>query len=154
MKVVLFCGGQGLRLRDYSENVPKPMVPICNRPLLGYAVERFLSIGVKEIVVNLHHLPEVIERYLTEETFRKLHQPMGTINGAPYALGWSVAANGRLSHGGSNTLWLAAAGEWISGGDVAAAESAIGMLAPPVSATEMREKTRLGLGRPSDVGWR
>ena len=28
MKVVIFCGGLGMRLRDYSENVPKPMVPI------------------------------------------------------------------------------------------------------------------------------
>ena len=64
MKAMILAAGYGTRLRPLTYAVPKPMVPICNRPLLGYAVERFLSIGVKEIVVNLHHLPEVIERYL------------------------------------------------------------------------------------------
>ncbi|MCB0589513.1 MAG: glucose-1-phosphate cytidylyltransferase, partial [Phaeodactylibacter sp.] len=34
MKVVLFCGGQGTRLRDYSETIPKPMVHIGYRPIL------------------------------------------------------------------------------------------------------------------------
>jgi outer membrane PBP1 activator LpoA protein len=43
----------------------------------------------------------------------------------------------------ANALWLAAAGEWIAGGDFAAAQNAIGMLAPPVSAAEAREKLRL-----------
>jgi outer membrane PBP1 activator LpoA protein len=43
----------------------------------------------------------------------------------------------------ANTLWLAAAGEWIASGDVAAAQNAISMLAPPVSAAEAREKLRL-----------
>jgi outer membrane PBP1 activator LpoA protein len=43
----------------------------------------------------------------------------------------------------ANTLWLAAAGEWISGGDLAAAQNAISMLAPPVSTAEAHEKLRL-----------
>ena len=34
MKVVLFCGGRGTRIRDYSEQVPKPMVPVGNIPIL------------------------------------------------------------------------------------------------------------------------
>ena len=33
MKVVLFCGGLGTRVRDYSENIPKPMVPVGNHPI-------------------------------------------------------------------------------------------------------------------------
>jgi hypothetical protein len=43
----------------------------------------------------------------------------------------------------ANTLWLAAAGEWIAGGDLAAAQNAISMLAPPVSTAQAREKLRL-----------
>lgn len=43
----------------------------------------------------------------------------------------------------ANTLWLAAAAEWIQGGDLAAAQNAFRLLTPPVSAAEMREKTRL-----------
>lgn len=67
MKAMILAAGYGTRLRPLTYSKPKPMVPICNRPLIGYAVERFLAIGVDEIVVNLHHLPEIIERYLTEE---------------------------------------------------------------------------------------
>ena len=33
MKVVLFCGGEGTRLREYSESIPKPMVPVGYRPI-------------------------------------------------------------------------------------------------------------------------
>ena len=36
MKVVLFCGGLGLRLRDYAENLPKPMVTIGPRPVIWH----------------------------------------------------------------------------------------------------------------------
>jgi hypothetical protein len=43
----------------------------------------------------------------------------------------------------ANPLWLAAAGEWIAGGDLAAAQNAISLLTPPVSAAETREKLRL-----------
>ena len=67
MKAMILAAGYGTRLRPLTYQKPKPMVPVCNRPLIGYAVERFLAIGVDEIVVNLHHLPEIIERYVTEE---------------------------------------------------------------------------------------
>ena len=67
MKAMILAAGYGTRLRPLTYAKPKPMVPMCNRPLIGYAVERFLSLGIEEIVVNLHHLPEIIERYLTEE---------------------------------------------------------------------------------------
>jgi NDP-sugar pyrophosphorylase family protein len=64
---MILAAGYGTRLRPLTYARPKPMLPVCNRPLIGYAVERFLSIGVREIVVNLHHLPDMIERYLTAE---------------------------------------------------------------------------------------
>lgn len=65
MKAMILAAGYGTRLRPLTYAKPKPMVTICNRPLLGYAVEAFLRAGISEIVVNLHHLPAVIERYLT-----------------------------------------------------------------------------------------
>ncbi|HEU4521846.1 MAG TPA: nucleotidyltransferase family protein, partial [Thermoanaerobaculia bacterium] len=67
MKAMILAAGYGTRLRPLTYAKPKPMVPICNRPLIGYAVERFISMGAEEIVVNLHHLPDIIERYLTDE---------------------------------------------------------------------------------------
>ena len=65
MKAMILAAGYGTRLRPLTYSVPKPMVRICNRPLIGYAVENFIKFGVSEIIVNLHHLPEILERYLT-----------------------------------------------------------------------------------------
>ena len=67
MKAMILAAGYGTRLRPLTFSVPKPMVPICNRPLIGYAVEQFVAIGVDELVVNLHHLPDVLKRYLIDE---------------------------------------------------------------------------------------
>ncbi len=66
MKGMILAAGYGTRLRPLTYTVPKPMVRIGNRPLIGYAVENFLRAGVDEIVVNLHHLPETIERFLVD----------------------------------------------------------------------------------------
>ena len=66
MKTMILAAGYGTRLRPVTYTLPKPMVPLCNRPLIGWAVESFLAAGVREFVVNVHHLPEAIESYLRE----------------------------------------------------------------------------------------
>ena len=45
VKVVLFCGGLGLRMREASERVPKPMVPIGSRPILWHVMKYFAHFG-------------------------------------------------------------------------------------------------------------
>lgn len=64
MKGMILAAGLGTRLRPITNTLPKPMVPLCNRPLVAWAVESFLAAGVRELIVNLHYLPEPIERYL------------------------------------------------------------------------------------------
>ena len=64
MKGMILAAGFGTRLRPVTYTLPKPMVPLCNRPLIAWAVESYLSVGVRAIIINLHHLPEIIERYL------------------------------------------------------------------------------------------
>lgn len=64
MKAMILAAGYGTRLRPVTYTLPKPMVPVCNRPLIGYAVEAFLRAGIRDLVINLHHLPEAIESYL------------------------------------------------------------------------------------------
>jgi mannose-1-phosphate guanylyltransferase len=66
MKGMILAAGFGTRLRPITLTVPKPMVPLCNRPLVAWAVESYRAAGVNEIIVNLHHLPDVIERYLAD----------------------------------------------------------------------------------------
>ena len=63
MKVVLFCGGLGMRLRDYDENVPKPMVPIGYRPILWHVMKYYAHFGHKDFILCLGHRADVIKNY-------------------------------------------------------------------------------------------
>jgi glucose-1-phosphate cytidylyltransferase len=55
MKVVLFCGGQGTRLRDYSETIPKPLVEVGAQPILWHLMKYYAHYGHKEFVLCLGH---------------------------------------------------------------------------------------------------
>jgi len=63
MKVVLFCGGQGVRLRDYSEQIPKPMVKIGYRPILWNIMKYYASYGHRDFILCLGHKADVIKDY-------------------------------------------------------------------------------------------
>ena len=63
MKVVLFCGGFGTRIRDYSESVPKPMVPIGYRPVLWHVMKYYAHYGHKEFILALGYKADVIKNY-------------------------------------------------------------------------------------------
>jgi glucose-1-phosphate cytidylyltransferase len=63
MKVVLFCGGQGLRLRDYTESVPKPLVPIGPRPVLWHVMRYYAHFGYKDFLLCLGYKAEAIKEY-------------------------------------------------------------------------------------------
>lgn len=63
MKVVLFCGGLGTRLRDYDEHVPKPIVPIGYRPILWHVMKYYAHFGYKDFVLCLGYRGDVIKNY-------------------------------------------------------------------------------------------
>ncbi|MEO8657501.1 MAG: sugar phosphate nucleotidyltransferase [Bryobacteraceae bacterium] len=63
MKVVLFCGGAGMRLRGYSDDVPKPMVQIGNRPILWHLMKYYSHFGHKEFILCLGYKGNVIKDY-------------------------------------------------------------------------------------------
>jgi mannose-1-phosphate guanylyltransferase len=58
---VVLCAGLGTRLRPLTGLVPKPAVPVCNVPLIRHALGLLAGAGIRRVVVNLHHLPEVME---------------------------------------------------------------------------------------------
>ena len=66
MKVVLFCGGLGMRLRDYADNVPKPMVPLGYRPLLWHVMKYYAHFGHTEFILCLGYQGEAIKRYFLD----------------------------------------------------------------------------------------
>jgi glucose-1-phosphate cytidylyltransferase len=63
MKVVLFCGGLGTRLREYSETIPKPMVEIGYRPVIWHLMKYYAHFGHKEFILCLGHRGDYIKRY-------------------------------------------------------------------------------------------
>ena len=63
MKVVLFCGGLGMRLREYSENIPKPMVKIGYRPILWNIMKYYAHFGFKDFILCLGHRADMIKNY-------------------------------------------------------------------------------------------
>ena len=63
MKVVLFCGGLGLRLRDNVQNVPKPLARIGARPVLWHLMNYYAHYGHKDFVLCLGYQGEAIKEY-------------------------------------------------------------------------------------------
>jgi len=63
MKVVLFCGGAGMRLRGYADDVPKPMVQIGNRPILWHLMKYYAHHGHKDFILCLGYKGNVIKDY-------------------------------------------------------------------------------------------
>jgi glucose-1-phosphate cytidylyltransferase len=66
MKVVLFCGGLGTRLRDYSESIPKPMIPIGYRPMLWHLMKYYAHFGHRDFILCLGYRGDVIKQYFLE----------------------------------------------------------------------------------------
>jgi mannose-1-phosphate guanylyltransferase len=64
MRVMVMAAGKGTRLRPVTDLLPKPMAPIANRPVLRHILHVLKCHGLSEVVLNLHHLPEVITGYL------------------------------------------------------------------------------------------
>lgn len=63
MKVVLFCGGLGTRIRDYSDAVPKPMVPVGSRPILWHVMKYYAHYGHRDFILCLGYKGGVIKDY-------------------------------------------------------------------------------------------
>jgi glucose-1-phosphate cytidylyltransferase len=63
MKVVLFCGGAGMRLRGYSDDVPKPMVTIGTRPLVWHLMKYYAHFGHKDFIICLGYKGNCIKDY-------------------------------------------------------------------------------------------
>jgi glucose-1-phosphate cytidylyltransferase len=63
MKVVLFCGGLGTRIREYSENVPKPMIPVGNQPILWHVMNYYSQYGHNDFVLCLGYKANVVKEF-------------------------------------------------------------------------------------------
>ena len=70
MRVLLLAGGLGTRLRPLTENIPKCLVQIKGKPLLGIWLERLTSAGFGPFLINTHYLADQVEAYIESSQFR------------------------------------------------------------------------------------
>jgi mannose-1-phosphate guanylyltransferase/phosphomannomutase len=63
MKAVIMAGGFGTRLRPLTCNIPKPMVPVANKPMMELIIELLKKHGITDIVATLYYQPEIISSY-------------------------------------------------------------------------------------------
>lgn len=67
VKVILLAGGLGTRLRPITDTLPKCLIPIGGRPLLDYWFDRLAVAGIRDVLINNHHLPIAVRDYIARK---------------------------------------------------------------------------------------
>jgi mannose-1-phosphate guanylyltransferase len=95
MRAMVLAAGLGTRLRPITYEVPKPMVPVVNRPVMEHIVGLLTTHGFGEVVANLHWFPETIEQHFGDGsdfglslTYSREQQLLGTAGGVRKAAGF------------------------------------------------------------------
>lgn len=85
MQAIILAGGEGKRLRPLTNSVPKPMLPVMNRPMLFYIMELLKKHGITDIGITLCYRPEIIQEYFGDGsrfgvrlTYFTEKEPLGT----------------------------------------------------------------------------
>ena len=73
MKAMIFAAGLGTRLKPLTDNMPKALVPLAGKTLLQWQIERLKAAGITDIVINVHHFPDMIINYLRENNYFGCH---------------------------------------------------------------------------------
>jgi glucose-1-phosphate cytidylyltransferase len=63
MKVVLFCGGLGTRIREYTETIPKPMIPVGHQPILWHVMQYYSEYGHTDFILTLGYKANIIKEF-------------------------------------------------------------------------------------------
>ena len=70
---MILAAGRGTRLRPITDSCPKPMIPIGDRPLLEHIIRLLAKHNFDELVINLHHLPHLIQDYVEDGAAWNVH---------------------------------------------------------------------------------
>ncbi len=92
MKAIIMAGGKGTRLRPLTDLIPKPMVPLIDKPVLAYTLNLLKENGITDVAVTLGYLPEKVTDYFGDGsdfgvklTYFYEEQPLGTAGGVKNA---------------------------------------------------------------------
>jgi NDP-sugar pyrophosphorylase family protein len=73
MKAVLLAGGKGVRLRPLTYTIPKPLLPIGEKPILEEIIERLKTFGLRELIIAVGYRAELIETYFRDGSHLDVH---------------------------------------------------------------------------------
>ena len=82
MKVVILCGGRGLRLKELTEDIPKPLAPIRGKPILFHIMNYYCSFGFNEFILLLGYKGEKIKEYFWNYGWKNSNFILDTSSGA------------------------------------------------------------------------
>jgi NDP-sugar pyrophosphorylase family protein len=87
--VLLMAGGRGLRLKPLTDNIPKPLLKVGEKPIIQHNIDRLASFGIDDYWISLNYLGELIESHLETELNKNINveyvwekEPLGTIGAA------------------------------------------------------------------------
>lgn len=85
LRAVVMAGGLGVRLRPLTEDLPKPMLPVGDRPVMEHIIEQLREVGIRKVSVTTHYKPEKIvehfgtgDRFGVDISYVREDQPLGT----------------------------------------------------------------------------
>lgn len=86
MEAVILAGGKGTRLRPYTTTLPKPLMPVGERPILEIVIGQLRAAGIKKITMAVNHMADIImaffgngEKFGVEITYSMEDKPLGTV---------------------------------------------------------------------------
>jgi len=107
LTAVILAGGPGTRLQPHTNSIPKPMVPVLNKPFLEHVLAYLKEYGIRRVILTLNYLPEVIQNYFgdgshlgIELVYCQEATPLGTAgavkNAEKYLTGTLLVLNGDI----------------------------------------------------------
>lgn len=82
--VVIMAGGRGTRLEPFTKVLPKPLVPVGEKPVVDHIIDRFLACGARQFYITVHHMSKILRAYFEEKSpeysidFVEESEPRGT----------------------------------------------------------------------------
>ena len=116
VRVLLAAAGLGTRLRPITDRLPKCLVPIAGRPLIDYWFDRFQEAGLRDVLINTHHLPEQVRDYIAGVNARGSFRVREAYEPVLLGSAGTVAANRDLADGAGAVLIVY--GDNLSGVDL------------------------------------
>jgi N-acetyl-alpha-D-muramate 1-phosphate uridylyltransferase len=107
-RAMVLAAGLGKRMRPITDSIPKPMVEVAGQALVDHVLDRFAAVGVRDIVVNLHHLGAKLEQHLAHRrdmhiTFSPENELLETGGGVTKAL--PLLGNSAFFAANADVLW-------------------------------------------------